>query len=123
MSHTIDYTDVVDQAFSLDELATLLTWSAGEALGLGVSVAFDQEGEREVVEVIRRDPREALYVLEPTIYGTVMLARAYVGKCELDTVEEALGRVLELENWTVPVSSMRLAHRTHCVVPYLSVLA
>ncbi len=107
MSLTIDYTDAVDQAFSLDELATLLTWSAGEVLGLKVSMAFDQDGALEVAEVIRRDPREVLYVLEPTTFGSVVLAGAYAGKCELDTVEEALGRVLELENWSTPIKARR----------------
>jgi hypothetical protein len=82
---------------------TLLTWSAGEVLGLKVSMAFDQEGSLEVAKVIRCDPREVLYVLEPTTSGTVVLAGAYAGKCELDTVEAALSRVLDLENWRAPV--------------------
>ncbi len=123
MSLTIDYTAAVDQAFSLDQLATLLTWSAGQVLGLKVSMAFAQKGSLEVAEVIRCDPREVLYVLEPTTSGTVVLAGAYAGKCELDTVEDALGRVLELENWIVPVNAMRRLNRTRSAVTRLSFLA
>jgi hypothetical protein len=71
-------------------LATLLTWSAGEPLGLKVSMTVDDAGLLEVAEVMRRDPREVLYRLSPTKLGTVTLAGAYAGNCELDTVDAAL---------------------------------
>jgi hypothetical protein len=52
-------------------VATLLTWSAGKPFGLDISLAFDHQGT---------------------------LAGAYAGRCEFDSVEAALGRILELDD-------------------------
>ncbi len=99
MSITVDQSAVAaDLAFTLDQLATLLTWSTGEHYGLDISLAFDHQGFLEVAEVIRCDPREVLYSLEPNNSGTVTLAGAYAGRCEFDSVDAALGRVLELDD-------------------------
>jgi len=99
MSITVDQpTTTAGLAFTLDQLATLLTWSGGEPFGLEISLAFDHEGSLEVAEVIRCDPREVLYLLEPSNSSTVTLAGAYVGRCEFDSVDAALGRVLELDD-------------------------
>jgi len=98
MSITVNQPAVAAElAFTLDQLATLLTWSAGKLLGLDISLAFDHQGFPEVAEVIRCDPREVLYSLKPNNSGTVILAGAYAGRCEFDSVDAALGRVLELE--------------------------
>ena len=98
MSITFDQPDITaDLAFTLDQLATLLTWSAGGPFGLDISLAFDHQGFLEVAEVIRCDPREVLYSLKPGDAGTVILAGAYAGRCDFDSVEAALGRVLELD--------------------------
>jgi hypothetical protein len=80
------------------QLATLLTWSAGEPLGLEISLTFDHDGSLELAEIIRCDPREVLYSLEPNNFGAVTLAGAYARRCEFDSVEAALGRVLELDD-------------------------
>ena len=99
MSITVDQSAIAaDLAFTLDQLATLLTWSAGEAFGLDISLAFDHQGLLEGAEVIRRDPREVLYSLKPSNSGTVTLTGAYAGRCEFDSVDAALGRVLELDD-------------------------
>ncbi len=102
MSLTIDDSAIVDQAFSRDQLATLLTWSAGEVLGLKISMTVDDAGLLEVAEVTQRDSREVLYRLSPTKLGTVTPAGAYAGKCELDTVDAALGQVLDLHDERAP---------------------
>ncbi len=97
MSITVDQPAVTaDLAFTLDQLATLLTWSAGEPFGLDISLAFDHQGFLEVAEVIRCDPWMVIYSLEPNNSGAVTLAGPYAGRCEFDSVEAALGRVLEL---------------------------
>lgn len=99
MSITVDQPGIVtDLAFTLDQLATLLTWSAGEPFGLDISLAFDHQGFLEVAEVIRCDPREVLYSLEPNNSGTVTLAGAYAGRREFDSVDAALGRLLEVDD-------------------------
>ena len=97
MSITVDQPAIGDLAFTLDQLAMLLTWSAGEPFGLDISLTFDQQGFLEVAEVIRCDPREALYSLKPNNSGTVTLAGAYAGRCEFDSVDAALRRVLALD--------------------------
>ncbi len=63
---------------------------------MGISLAFDHPGFLEVAEVTRCDPREVFYSLEPNDCGAVTLARPYAGRCEFDSVEAALGQVLEL---------------------------
>jgi len=98
MSLTVDHTATVGLAFTLDHIATFLTWDAGAPFGLEVSMAFDHDGLLEVAEVIRCHPREALYVLKPTASGAVSLTGAYAGRCEFDTIEAALGRVLGFES-------------------------
>lgn len=101
MSNTFDQpatTASTDLAFRLDQLATLLTWSAGEPFALETSLAFDHQGSLEVAEIIRVASREVLYSLKPNMSGIVTLAGAYVGLCEFDTVDAALGRILELDD-------------------------
>jgi len=99
MSITVDQpATTADLAFTLDQLATLLTWNAGEPLGLEISLTFDHEGSLEVTEVIRFDPREVLYSLKPNNSGTVTLAGAHAGRCEFNTVDAALDRLLELND-------------------------
>jgi len=99
MSITVDQpATIADLAFTLDQLATLLTWNAGEPLGLEISLTFDHEGSLEVTEVIRFDPREVLYSLKPNNSGTVTLAGAHAGRCEFNTVDAALDRLLELND-------------------------
>jgi hypothetical protein len=99
MSITVDQPAITtDRAFTLDQLAALLSWRAGEPFGLEISLLFDQEGSLEVAEVIRGDPREVLYSLKPSNSGRITLAGAYGGRCEFDTVDAALGRILELDD-------------------------
>jgi len=101
MSNTFDQpatTASTDLAFTLAQLATLLAWNAGEPFGLETSLAFDHQGFLEVAEVIHCDPREVLYSLTPSNSGNVTLAGAYAGRCEFDSVDAALGRVLELDD-------------------------
>ncbi len=99
MSSTTDPTGALHPAFTLTQLATLMTWSTAHPSGLRTSVAPCPAGFLEVVEVYQHDSRDVRYVLNPTKAETIVLAGASGDEWELPTVEAAVTKLLELEGW------------------------
>lgn len=83
--------------FSLPQLRTLAAWGAARPKGFSISVAADHRDDRELASLFKDDPRSPLWFLYMTQGGTAVLTKASAGSHELNSVEEALARVLELE--------------------------
>ncbi len=84
-------------SFSLPQLQALMAWGASRPRGFGVCVMTDHEDYPELAELYKHDRMSPLWFLSATLAGTVVIARASGADQELDTVEAALARVLELE--------------------------
>ncbi len=84
-------------AFTLDQVATITTWSCSRPLGLRVRIATHHQDFLEVAEIFFRHPPAILYLMNPTDCGTVFLVRSSGGAWELGTLELALAKVLTLE--------------------------
>ncbi len=83
--------------FSLPQLRTILTWGAARPLGFGVRIMTDYTECPEMAELFRHGARNPLWFLNATQAGTILVTGACGADEELGTVEEALARVLELE--------------------------
>jgi hypothetical protein len=82
-------------AFSASQRAALIAWGAERPLGLGVRVTVDSEEVFEVAEVYHRDTGFALWMLFAIQGGVVVLSGADSDEWETDSVQAALGKVLE----------------------------
>ena len=82
-------------AFSVSQRAALIAWGAERPLGLGVRVTVDSEEVFEVAEVYHRDTGLALWMLFAIKGGVVVLSGADSDEWETDSVQAALGKVLE----------------------------
>ena len=95
MSNTAE---AVALAFSLEQLAVLLTWSAKRPHGFRVTFTTASNAAVELAMVTRREAHEYLYRLHPLPSGRICMD-IVVGqaKWECDTVEEALAELLSIE--------------------------
>ena len=83
--------------FSLAQLETILAWDAARPRGFGVRIMTDHEDCPEMAEVYKHAKMSPLWFLNATQAGTTLMTKASGSEEELDTVEEALARVLDLE--------------------------
>lgn len=70
---------------------------AARPLGFGVRIMTDYTECPEMAELFRHGARNPLWFLNATQAGTILVTGACGADEELGTVEEALARVLELE--------------------------
>lgn len=82
-------------AFSVSQRAALIAWGAERPLGLGFRLTVDAEEAFEVAEIYHRDTRLALWMLFAITDGVVVLSGADSDEWEADSVQVALGKVLE----------------------------
>lgn len=74
-----------------------MAWGASRPQGFDVCLMTDHEDYPELAELYKHDRMSPLWFLSATLAGTIVIARASGADQELDTVEAALARVLELE--------------------------
>lgn len=84
-------------SFSLPQLRTLATWGTARPKGFSISVTTDHRDYPELASLFKGDPKRPLWFLYVTQAGTAVLTKASGGTQELNSVEDALARVLELE--------------------------
>lgn len=83
--------------FSVPELRTIVAWGAGRPLGFGVRIMTDYENCPEMAELSKQGSWRPIWFLNATQAGTTVMTDASGADEELGTIEEALARVLELE--------------------------
>jgi len=84
-------------SFSLAQRRTLVEWDASQLQGFAIRVTTNHEYFPELAELYTYDRMRPLWFLNATLAGTVVITRASGADQELDTIEAALGRVVELE--------------------------
>ena len=87
--------------FSFDQLNTLLAWSNAGLPGLSLSVVTGHREAFEMAVVFRHDERHERYLAYPTSCGTVVLIQHSGARWELPTLDEALAKVVALEQESV----------------------
>ncbi len=80
--------------FSLLQLQTIISWGAARHRGFGVCVMTDHEDYPELAELYKHDRMSPLWFLSATEAGTAVITTASGANEELDSVEEALTRIL-----------------------------
>ncbi len=83
--------------FSLPQLETIMAWGAAHPSGFSVRIMTDHEDYPELAELYTHDRMSPLWFLSATQAGTAVITKASGADQELGTVEQALARVLELE--------------------------
>jgi len=83
--------------FSFPQLETIMAWGAVQPRGFGVRIMTDHEDYPELAELYKHDRMSPLWFLNATQAGTAVITKASGADYELDTVEAALARVLELD--------------------------
>ncbi len=74
-----------------------MTWASARPRGFGVRIMTDYQECPEMAELFRYGANSPLWFLNATQAGTTVMTSACGTDEELNTVEEALARVLELE--------------------------
>ena len=83
--------------FSIPQLEAIMAWAASQPRGFGVRIMADHEDYPELAELYKHDRMSPLWFLHATYGGTAVITKASGADQELGTVEEALARVLELD--------------------------
>ena len=83
--------------FSLPQLNCIIAWGATRPLGFGVRIMTDYTECPEMAELFKHGARSPVWFLNATQAGTTVMTSACNADEELATVEDALARVLELE--------------------------
>ena len=93
-----DTAEAVAFAFSVEQRAVLLAWSAKCPRGFRVMFTTANTAADELAMITQRGPHEYLYRLHPLpngrIYMGIVIGHA---EWECDTVEEALAELLAIE--------------------------
>ncbi len=89
--------------FTLPQLRVIVAWGAARPHGLGVRIMTDYEKCPEMAELFRYGSWKPVWFLNATQAGTIVMTDASGADDELGTVEEALARLLALEQ--TPIGS------------------